>query len=114
MGLIRNMHILYDYLLKRWFTPKELLLAQVFPIGGVDLGCPFVGLWLSSFQRERPAPWPARSRNGIIHQVGNSMNVHAIGIALLWLLEHINFEPRCQASVDPALRSFVARAKSFF
>ncbi len=118
MGLIRNMHIVFDYVLKRWFTPKELLLAQVFPVPGVGLGEERGRPLLCSFGRERPDDMPPRLRNAVIHQVGNSMNVHAIGVSLIWLFENVSFSTvhgaNGSAHKSRDLRSFVKSARSYF
>ena len=83
MCLIRNTHIVWDFKHKRWLEPHELLLAQCFPVlGSSPVTC--------SFSRDRPNHWPRRTRNNMVHQAGNSMNVHAIGCAIVWCVMEVH------------------------
>ena len=83
--ITRNNHMLFSLTFGRWLTLRELLLAQAFPvldtIGSIlGRGGP------CSFNVDRASlGFGERKRNAVSEQVGNSMNVNAIGTAFLWL-----------------------------
>jgi len=75
--IIRNTHMLFSPIKWRWLLPSELLLAQGFAVTGKSK----VNNEISCF--DRPRTWPRRSRE-MVHQAGNSMNTHMIGMSILW------------------------------
>lgn len=93
MCLVKNSHIVYDFKHMRWLHPLEMILAQSFPV----LGCGQEGA-SCSFSKPRPKRFPPRRRTAMVNQAGNSMNVHAIAIALLWLFRKFNVHTRCQST----------------
>ena len=82
--ITRDNHMLLSLELGRWLTSRELLLAQAFPM--LDLMGSMVEPGPCSFSVDRERfGFPPRRRNSMSEQVGNSMNVNAIGAAFLWL-----------------------------
>ena len=74
----------YSTFHKRWITPRELLLTQMFPVFGRFTFHGATGSF--SFRRE-DYELPPRKRNVIMEQCGNSMNINMMGVAWLhWLL----------------------------
>lgn len=91
MCLLRNSHIIWDFKHKRWLEPHELLLAQAFPVlGRSSVQC--------SFSQGRPSAWPKRQRQHMVFQAGNSMNVHSVGCALVWLAMELPLRSRPQTT----------------
>ena len=93
--IIRNNHRLFSLKHGRWLTVRELLLAQAFPVldtigsilgrgrGGGPQGPP--GCPCSFNVDKRSLGLRERKRSAVSEQVGNSMDVNAIGEAFLWL-----------------------------
>lgn len=75
--IIRNTHMLFSPSIWRWLLPSELLLAQGFPVTlrskVNDEACCF----------NCPRIFPRRHKE-MVHQAGNSMNTHMIGLPILW------------------------------
>ena len=78
--LIRNTHICMSSEHLRWFTAKELLVAQAFPAIPTLL---VDSRPVTSFNIERAAK---RKRVAMVQQAGNSMNVNMVGALLLYFL----------------------------
>ena len=85
--IIKNAHIQYSLDDGRWLTAEELLLAQAFPVKGLAGN----GEWCS-FSKPREG----RHRTTMIGQCGNSMNVNAIGAALMWMFSNVELGKACQ------------------
>ena len=79
--LFKSMGIVYSLRHGRWLTPNELLSVMLFPVYG--------GPWgeSCSFARDRMMfNLPPRSRNVMVEQAGNNMNINMIGVAELYVL----------------------------
>ena len=63
---------------KRWLTPRELLLVQCFPVRREGNNDQTSGLQLCSFNSDRPSD-RERKRAAIVQQAGNSMTVPCVG-----------------------------------
>ena len=75
--LLRNTSMLFSPQHWRWFAPRELLLVQGFPV----VAAAKVQHEVSSFDVGQL--W-ARYRSHMIHQAGNAMHTHMIGLAMVW------------------------------
>ena len=90
--IIKNAGILFtpDPRYCRWFTPRELFLAQGFPmyqsINEHNL--------LMSFDVPREDhKLPPRTRTSMVEQCGNAMHVHVIGLAMLYPFLYLILRP---------------------
>jgi site-specific DNA-cytosine methylase len=98
MTIISNSGIVMSAPHKRWLFPEELLIGQGFPTTDVLLAAALgdASVSVTSFNVDRatianPLPrdygsgnFPARRRNTVAAQAGNSMHVGMIGAAMMW------------------------------
>jgi len=109
MCVVKNAHIIFDYVSMRAVHPKELLLTQAFPMWG--MGEPGS---MSSFSNERPWHMPPRRRQVIVSQAGNSMNIHMVACAFVWLAKHFNVKAQgASSSGNTGPRRLLALSKSW-
>ena len=93
MTLVRNGHLYWISRLRRWFTARELLSLQTFPVTDELMRC-----MQNCSDTTRPRPlcsfnqgrtvlgFRPRSRVKMAQQCGNAMNTAVVGAVLLWLL----------------------------
>ena len=75
--VVKNCGLLFNDVAGRWFLPKEVLVAQGFPVLGLGLRLPLA----SSYQVARRVP---RSRAHMFERAGNSMNVACVGNIIVY------------------------------
>ena len=89
MTIIKNVGLVFWSQGNRWLTPSECLLAQGFSVTLESK----VHAESTSFDVPRAFP---RNQSAMFMQAGNSMNVHMIGLALVWALVFPNHPPQTQ------------------
>ena len=78
----KSAHLLWSVDHQRWLTNRELLLLAAFPV----VSDAPRGVQCSFHTDREQLGLPRRSRAVVTAQVGNSMNVHCVGVALVWAL----------------------------
>ena len=95
----KNVGLLWDSSVNRWFLSKELLASQGFPVpGSVGHGFPLC----SSYQVARQSP---RSRQATSERAGNSMNVNCCGYMHIYRLLAIDLVSHSIAAIAGSLSS---------
>lgn len=101
--IVKSNHLLFSLEHQRWLTNTELLLALAFP--AVPAFAPHGEQCSFSEPREHRGFTP-RKCHIVAQQVGNSMNVNAIGAALMWVCGFVEFATqRAQAAEAAAAAS---------
>ena len=109
--ITRNNHMLFSLTFGRWLTLRELLLAQAFPVLDT-LGSILGRGGPCSFNVDRKSlGFGARKRNAVSEQVGNSMNVNAIGAAFFWLFGFTDYRARPAREVGGIAERVAKRRK---
>ena len=104
--IIRNAHVLWAESFGRWFTSREALLAQGFPVTNDALSwsqqsAPEIKP-LCSFNISRlQSNFASRSRVAMMHQAGNAMNVNVVGSVLLFAMIQVKEVASSSGAVVP-------------
>ena len=84
--LIANTHMLWAEPVRRWFTARETLSLQGFPVHPCHLAYLNNSTGLCSFNYSRIGNGlRARSRRAMVQQAGDSMHVSVVTAAVLWV-----------------------------